>query len=37
MLCIPEAMAVALKLEQQSEREVTGADGRTMRVPYVGQ
>lgn len=36
MLCIPEAMAVALKLEQQSEREVTGADGRTMRVPYVG-
>jgi hypothetical protein len=37
MLCIPEAMAVALKLEQQSEREVTVADGRTMRVPYVGQ
>jgi clan AA aspartic protease len=36
MLCIPEAMAVALKLEQQSEREVTVADGRTMRVPYVG-
>ncbi|MFM7647885.1 MAG: clan AA aspartic protease [Cyanobium sp.] len=36
MLCIPEAMAVALKLEQQLEREVTGADGRTMRVPYVG-
>lgn len=36
MLCIPETMAVALKLQQESEREVTVADGRTMRVPYVG-
>ena len=36
MLCIPEALAVALKLQQESEREVTVADGRTMRVPYVG-
>ena len=36
MLCIPEHVAVQLKLEQQSEREVTVADGHAMRVPYVG-
>jgi clan AA aspartic protease len=36
MLCIPEHVAVQLRLEQQSEREVTVADGRAMRVPYVG-
>jgi hypothetical protein len=36
MLCIPEHLALQLKLEQQSVREVTVADGRSMTVPYVG-
>ena len=36
MLCIPEHLAIQLRLEQESEREVTVADGRSMRVPYVG-
>ena len=36
MLCIPEHLALQLKLEQESEREITVADGRSMRVPYVG-
>ena len=36
MLCIPEHLALQLRLEQQSEREVTVADGRSMTVPYVG-
>ena len=36
MLCIPERLAVQLQLEQESEREVTVGDGRSMRVPYVG-
>jgi clan AA aspartic protease len=36
MLCIPEHLALQLKLQQESEREVTVADGRSMRVPYVG-
>jgi len=36
MLCIPEDLALQLKLEQESEREVTVADGRSMTVPYVG-
>ena len=36
MLCIPEHLALQLRLEQESEREITVADGRSMRVPYVG-
>ena len=36
MLCIPEHMALQLKLEKESEREVTVADGRNKNVPYVG-
>ena len=36
MLCIPEHVAVQLKLEQQSEREVTVAEPRAVRVPCVG-
>lgn len=36
MLCIPEHVAVQLQLEKESEREVTVADGRRQKVPYVG-
>lgn len=36
MLCIPEHIAVQLNLETESLREVTVADGRSMKVPYVG-
>jgi clan AA aspartic protease len=36
MLCIPEHLVLQLQLEQESVREVTVADGRVMRVPYVG-
>ena len=36
MLCIPEHMALQLKLENESMREVSVADGRNMNVPYVG-
>jgi clan AA aspartic protease len=36
MLCIPEHLALQLRLEKHSEREVTVADGRSMTVPYVG-
>lgn len=36
MLCIPEHLAVQLRLSPESEREVTVADGRSMTVPYVG-
>ena len=36
MLCIPEHIALQLKLEPESEREVSVADGRRTRVPYVG-
>lgn len=36
MLCIPDHLALQLKLQQESEREVTVADGRSMRLPYVG-
>jgi clan AA aspartic protease len=35
-LCIPEHVAVQLKLESGSMREVTTADGRKHMVPYVG-
>lgn len=36
MLCIPEHVALQLKLETESIREVSLADGRSMTVPYVG-
>ena len=36
MLCIPEHLALQLKLEAESEREVSLADGRSKNVPYVG-
>ena len=36
MLCIPEHVALQLDLHTESLREVTVADGRSMRVPYVG-
>ncbi|MGB7413590.1 MAG: clan AA aspartic protease [Thermosynechococcaceae cyanobacterium] len=35
-LCIPKHIALQLKLETDSEREVTVADGRKQTVPYVG-
>ena len=36
LLCIPDHVAVQLSLERELTREVTVADGRTTRVPYVG-
>jgi len=36
MLCIPEHVALQLKLETESMREVSVADGRSKNVPYVG-
>lgn len=36
MLCIPEHVALQLKLGTESVREVLMADGRNMNVPYVG-
>ena len=36
MLYIPEHLALQLKLEAESEREVSLADGRSKNVPYVG-
>ncbi|ESQ08069.1 MAG: clan AA aspartic protease [Thiohalocapsa sp. PB-PSB1] len=36
MLCIPEHVALQLKLETESMREVFVADGRKKNVPYVG-
>jgi clan AA aspartic protease len=36
MLCIPEHLALQLGLETESEREVSMADGRSRKVPYVG-
>lgn len=36
MLCIPEHVVVQLGLEAETEREVTVADGRRLKVPYVG-
>ena len=36
MLCIPEHIALQLRLETESVREVSVADGRRMNVPYVG-
>ena len=36
MLCLPEHLAIQLELEAETSREVTVADGRSMKVPYVG-
>lgn len=36
MLCIPEHVASQLSLEQNGTRDVSLADGRTQKVPYVG-
>jgi len=36
MLCIPEHIALQLNLSMESLREVSVADGRNMKVPYVG-
>ncbi len=36
MLCIPEHVAIQLNLTTESLREVTVADGRSIRVPYAG-
>lgn len=36
MLCIPEHIALQLKLDTEIMREVTVADGRRTSVPYVG-
>ena len=36
MLCIPEMVAGRLDLETESMRDVSVADGRSLRVPYVG-
>lgn len=36
MLCIPEHIALQLELQAESQREVSVADGRSIRVPYVG-
>lgn len=35
-LCIPEHMAIQLKLEKYDEKEVTIADGSRRVVPYMG-
>ena len=35
-LCIPDHIALQLKLEINNQREVTIADGRKQLVPYVG-
>ncbi len=36
MLCIPARVASHLDLETESMRDVSLADGRSLRVPYVG-
>jgi len=36
MLCIPEHVANQLNLSMDSMREVSVADGRSLKVPYVG-
>ena len=36
LLCIPEHVALQLQLDTESMREVSVADGRRQRVPYVG-
>jgi clan AA aspartic protease len=36
MLCLPEHLAIQLELETETTREVTIADGRSIKVPYAG-
>lgn len=36
MLCLPEHLAIQLELDTETTREFTVADGRSMKVPYVG-
>jgi len=36
MLCIPAPLAAALQLQQESLRALSVADGRVLKVPYVG-
>jgi clan AA aspartic protease len=36
MLCIPEHIAAQLDLEQNGTRDVSTADGKSNKVPYVG-
>lgn len=36
VLCIPQHVALQLGVEAESEREVTLADGKKQKVPYVG-
>lgn len=36
MLCIPEHIANQLALEENDKRDVSTADGRSHKVPYVG-
>ena len=36
MLSLPEHLAIQLELEAETSREVTVADGRSMKLPYVG-
>ena len=36
VLCIPQHVALQLRLSTESEREVSVADGRKQKVPYVG-
>ena len=36
LLCIPQHVALQLKLEELEKREVTLADGKRQLVPYVG-
>jgi len=36
MLCLPEHVVIQLELETESEREVSVADARKVKVPYVG-
>ena len=35
-ICVPEHVAVQLRLDELEEREVTTADGKHLLVPYVG-
>jgi clan AA aspartic protease len=36
MLCLPEHLVIQLELQGETTREITVADGRYVRVPYVG-
>ena len=36
MVCVPEHVALQLRLKTESMKEVTIVDGRDMNVPYVG-